>query len=418
MAQNFKVREFIARTRDGAQITEAEMVAFAQGISSGEISDPQLAAWTMAVYFQGLNPEALSALTKVMAESGETLDLSPIPGSIVDKHSTGGVGDKTTLVVAPLVASFSVPVIKLSGRALGHSGGTVDKLEAIPGLRTTMGQDEIVAQGKKLKLVLGGHSQRLAPLDAKIYQLRDQCATVESIPLIASSIISKKLAGGAQGFVFDVKVGAGAFMKTMEDAQELAGWLLELSHRAGKKAAALYSTMAEPLGFAIGNALEVEEAVLALKGQGPADLEELSVSLAQKMLALGGIEVTEEELGVKLQKGSAFALFEKMVAAQGGNLGRLPQAPYLAPYCAPVGGYVTNLEPRRLGLIARQLGSQGPGAGLVLQKKCGEQVEAGEPLVMIHAQTSDSLAWAQAEVAVCIEIGNEEPEKIPRLLRR
>ncbi len=419
MAGNFEPVEFIRRVRDGKRADASQMQSFAQAIMAGEVTDAQVAAWTMAVYFQGLAPEALFALTEAMAHSGEMLDLSPIEGFVVDKHSTGGVGDKTTLVVAPLVASFGVPVIKLSGRALGHSGGTVDKLESIPGFRSQLTRSEIIARGRELGLVLAGHSQTIAPLDAKIYQLRDSCATVESIPLIASSIISKKLAGGADGFVFDVKVGPGAFMKTMEEAQKLAHYLGELASRAGRGCTVIYSSMAEPLGSAIGNALEVREAQAALQGQGPEDLVELSVALAGAMLALAGLEVGQEELASRLASGKPRELFEQMVQKQGGRLEELPTAPYREPLLALEAGFVQGWDTQSLGSIARSLTGwreTDPAAGIEIIARRGAKVERGEPLAIVHARSPEDLRRSQAALAPCATLGPEAPMEIPLLM--
>lgn len=419
MAGDFQPVEFIGKVRDGERITASQMESFAKAILAGEVTDEQVAAWTMAVYFQGLSPEALFALTEVMAQSGQLLDLSPIEGIKIDKHSTGGVGDKTTLVVAPLVASFGVPVIKLSGRALGHSGGTVDKLEAIPGFQTQLSMEEILKQGQKLGLVLAGHSSSLAPLDAKIYHLRDSCATVESIPLIASSIMSKKLAGGADGFVFDVKVGPGAFMKTLTAAKELAHYLLELASRAGRRAKAIYSSMVEPLGSAVGNALEVREALAVLEGRGPADVLELSVALARAMLALGGVEAGENELLAQLASGKPLEKFAQMVREQGGRLEELPAAPCQEPFSAPADGFVQGWDTQKVGFIARNLtgwGEADSSAGLEIVAKRGAKVQKGQPLAIIHSKCQDDLAWAKGALAGSVQVGPEVPEKIPLLM--
>jgi pyrimidine-nucleoside phosphorylase len=392
------------------------MESFTCAILEGKVLDAQIAAWTMAVYFQGLSSEALFALTQAMVKSGQILDLAPIEGTVVDKHSTGGVGDKTTLVVAPLVASFGVPVIKLSGRALGHSGGTVDKLESIPGFQSQLTGEEIIAQGKDLGLVLAGHSSNLAPLDAKIYQLRDSCATVESIPLIASSIISKKLAGGADGFVFDVKVGRGAFMKTMDDARRLAGSLLELARFAGRGAQVLFSSMEEPLGLTVGNALEVREALETLEGKGPSDLVELSVALASSMLDLAGIKAERQEILEKLASGKAREKFAQMVEAQGGKLQELPVAPCKEPLLSPRAGFVEGWDTQQLGLVARALTGSRGAAGIEIVAKRGAKVEAGEPLAFIHSECHEDFPWAREALARCTKVGSSKPCEIPLLI--
>lgn len=416
MAGDFQVVEFIAKVRDGVSPSPLEVKRFAQAILAGEVTDAQVAAWTMAVYFRSMAEEALFALTCAMAESGHQLDLSAIEGTKLDKHSTGGVGDKTTLVVAPLVASFGVPVIKLSGRALGHSGGTVDKLESIPGFRTDLSKEEIIAQGKELGLVLAGHHKRLAPLDAKIYHLRDSCGTVESIPLIASSIMSKKLASGADAFVFDVKVGHGAFMKSLDQAKELASLLVSIAEQAGKKAKVVYSSMAEPLGSAVGNSLEVREALACLEGKGPGDLEELVLALAEAMLSLAGIEATREDLAAKLASGEAKEKFLALVRRQGGDLGALPTAPFREPYPAERDGYVQGWQTREVGLIVRSLTVGNPAGGVEILAKRGSKVQKGEPVALIHAQSKEEIDWAKEVLAGCVALGDLEPQKIPLLL--
>ena len=414
MAGDFQVVEFITKVRDGVSPSPLEVKRFAQAILAGEVTDAQVAAWTMAVYFRSMAEEALFALTCAMAESGHQLDLSAIEGTKLDKHSTGGVGDKTTLVVAPLVASFGVPVIKLSGRALGHSGGTVDKLESIPGFRTDLSKEEIIAQGKELGLVLAGHHKRLAPLDAKIYHLRDSCGTVESIPLIASSIMSKKLASGADAFVFDVKVGHGAFMKSLDQAKELASLLVSIAEQAGKKAKVVYSSMAEPLGSAVlfNTANAAEEGV----GVELGDLEELVLALAEAMLSLAGIEATREDLAAKLASGEAKEKFLALVRRQGGDLGALPTAPFREPYPAERDGYVQGWQTREVGLIVRSLTVGNPAGGVEILAKRGSKVQKGEPVALIHAQSKEEIDWAKEVLAGCVALGDLEPQKIPLLL--
>ncbi|HIE57158.1 MAG TPA: thymidine phosphorylase, partial [Anaerolineales bacterium] len=318
-----RAADIIIKKRDGRELTKDEIDFFVRGYTQGEIPDYQAAAWAMAVYFQGMTPQETTDLTLAIVESGETLDLSRIVKTAVDKHSTGGVGDKTTLVVEPVVSACGLPVGKMSGRGLGFTGGTLDKMESIPGYRCNLTTDEFLAQLKEISLVLTGQSADLAPADGKLYALRDVTGTVQSIPLIASSVMSKKIAAGAQGIVLDVKIGLGAFMQTKDEAHTLATRMVEIADLAGRKAIALLSDMNQPLGHAIGNALEVQEAIETLRGGGPEDFREHCLVVASHMLVLGGIadnEAAARRMAESaIRDGSGFARFRQLVNAQGGD---------------------------------------------------------------------------------------------------
>ncbi len=392
----------IAKKRDGGELSPEEVEFLIRGFLRGEIPDYQMSAFLMAVYFRGLSPRETVALTRSYLQSGEILDLASIPGVKVDKHSTGGIGDKTTLVLAPLLAAAGVKVAKLSGRGLGHTGGTIDKLESIPGMRTDLSPPEIVSQVREIGVAIAAPSPRLCPADAATYALRDVTATVESIPLIAASVVSKKLAGGAEVFVFDVKYGSGAFMKTREEAELLGQSLVFLTREFGRKGAFILSPMDQPLGWAVGNALEVEEALETLGGGGPEDLRELCLELGSLALSLAGGEKREEarrRLSLLLARGEAREKFRQLVEWQGGE-GRvvdepslLPRARFVEPVLAPRAGVVERVDAFAVGRAALLLGagrrrkgdSVDPAAGVRLKKKAGQRVEAGEPLAYLYA---------------------------------
>ncbi|MBD2846826.1 pyrimidine-nucleoside phosphorylase [Paenibacillus sp. IB182496] len=401
-----RIVDLIAKKRDGAAHTQSELSRLMDGYCRGEVPDYQMAAWAMAVYFQGMTASETAELTLAMAQSGEQIDLSPIPGVKVDKHSTGGVGDKTTLIVAPLVAACGVPVAKMSGRGLGHTGGTIDKLESIPGMRTELGREAFLAQVASEGLAVVGQSGNLTPADKRLYGLRDVTATVESIPLIASSIMSKKIAAGADAIVLDVKCGNGAFMKTAAEAEALAEAMVAIGSGVGRATTAVISSMAQPLGTAIGNALEVAEAIRTLQGEGSEDLTELSLLLAAHMVRLGGAASSEEEamelVRSRLADGSALRRFARFVAAQGGDASvadapdeRLPQAPYRFEVSAEQEGVVAEIDAAQLGTAAMILGAGRAekdepidhAVGLTLLRKLGEPVRAGEALAALHART-------------------------------
>ncbi|HHW08813.1 MAG TPA: thymidine phosphorylase [Firmicutes bacterium] len=417
--------ELILKKRRGESMTEEEMSFWIQGIVKGTIPDYQVAAWLMAVYFNGMTAAETAFLTKMMVLSGQTLDLSTIPGVVVDKHSTGGVGDKTTLVVAPLVAACGAPVVKLSGRGLGHTGGTLDKLEAIPGMRVDLSQQEILDQARAVGLVIAGQTADLVPADKLLYALRDVTATVDSIPLIAASIMSKKLAAGAAAFVFDVKTGGGAFMKDPADARRLAQLLVDIAAKNGKKAVAVISGMWAPLGRAVGNALEVAEAVAVLRGGGPPDLLELSLVLGSHMLVLAG--KAQDAVGARrllleaLHSGRGIEALKRMVAAQGGEEAvidhpeLLPRAPVRRVVEAAAAGYLHAVDAGEIGLAAVPLGAGrrrkedriDPSAGIELLVKPGEEIVPGRPLAVIHAQDTFLAEEAAARVKAAFTIRSE-----------
>ena len=394
--------DILLRKRQGNELSPEEIKWLVNGYTKGAIPDYKMAAWAMAVFFQGMSPAETAALTMAMADSGPRLDLSAIPGIKVDKHSTGGVGDKTTLVLAPLVAAAGVPVAKLSGRGLGHTGGTIDKLESIPGFRAELPTAQFLRIVREIGVAVASATESLAPADKKLYALRDATATVESIPLIAASILSKKLAGGADAIVFDVKCGLGAFMVDEGEGRTLARLLVESCRKAGRHACALLTSMDQPLGRTIGNALEVQEAIATLKGQGPKDLRELCLALGSEMLYLAGKAATPEEgqgiLARLLDSGAALAKMVQWFKAQGGDPQviddpeLLPQPTTVVQVKASQPGYVTALNARELALVVMALGAGratkddpiDPTAGIVLAKKTGDYVETGEVLATLQ----------------------------------
>ncbi|MFS0722716.1 pyrimidine-nucleoside phosphorylase [Paenibacillus sp. 1P07SE] len=428
--------DLIRKKRNGGELTAAELTHLVEGYCNGDIPDYQAAAWAMAVYFQGQTPEETAILTELMARSGDQLDLSSIPGLKVDKHSTGGVGDKTTLIIAPLVAAAGVPVAKMSGRGLGHTGGTIDKLESIPGFKTELDREAFLAQVRQIGLAVIGQSGNMTPADKQLYALRDVTATVDSIPLIASSIMSKKIAAGADRIVLDVKVGSGAFMKTVAAAEELAEAMVAIGKQVGRSTSALISDMDQPLGYAIGNALEVEEAISTLRGEGPEDLTALCLELGAQMVVLGGkadtLAVGRALLEGLLHDGQALGKFRDFVAAQGGDPGVadtpaaiLPQAASRTEVRAAAAGIIQSIDAEQLGAAAMRLGAGratkddaiDPAAGVVMVKKVGDAVAAGEPLaVLCHNSTGSAVAEAAELVSTSYRIGIEPPEMRPLLL--
>ena len=395
-----RAADFIAQKREGNEHSLEDLEAFVTGFTRGEVTDYQAAAWLMAVCWRGMSAPETAHLTQVMAASGDTLDLSNLPHT-VDKHSTGGVGDKTSLVLAPLLAVCGATVAKMSGRGLGHTGGTVDKLESIPGFRAVLSEHEFLAQARAVGVVISGQSKDLAPADGLLYALRDATATVASLPLIASSIMSKKLASGAESIVLDVKVGSGAFMKTLDEARALAEAMVDIGNRAGRRTRAVISSMREPLGHAVGHALEVQEAVRCLKGEGPEDLEGLCVTLAAEVLSASGLNGSHKNIAKKLSNGEAFEKFETWIAAQGGEVARLRRLGGLELAAeqhqirASQNGYVREVEALKVGEAVKVLGGgrsrKGDavdlGVGVVLHAKIGDEVEAGEPLVTVYHNT-------------------------------
>jgi pyrimidine-nucleoside phosphorylase len=408
--------DVIAKKRDGLTLTEKEIHFFIQGYVEGEIPDYQAAAWAMAVLLRGMTPEETTILTRVMIDSGETIDLSAVAPLAVDKHSTGGVGDKTTLAVVPMVAAAGLPVAKMSGRGLGFSGGTLDKLESIPGLQVSLTREEFLTNVREHGLVVAGQTANLVPADAKLYALRDVTATVPSTALIASSIMSKKIAGGGGAMVLDVKVGTGAFMETLEKARELARRMIEIGEGMGRRVTALLSNMDQPLGRAVGNALEVKEAIETLKGDGPQDFTEHCLAIASEMLLLGEKAESSEEartmLTQILEDGRALDKLRTLIEAQKGDpgviedLSRLPQAPIKEEIPAPRSGFIEGLDAREVGLTAVDLGAgrrkKGEdidhAVGIVLGPKVGDRVKEGEILFTIHARDDESAKRARSRL--------------------
>lgn len=395
--------DLIEKKRDGHALTKEEIQFIIEGYTKGDIPDYQMSALAMAIFFRGMNEEETAELTMAMVHSGDTIDLSRIEGIKVDKHSTGGVGDTTTLVLGPLVASVGVPVAKMSGRGLGHTGGTIDKLESVPGFHVEITNDEFIDLVNKNKIAVVGQSGNLTPADKKLYALRDVTATVNSIPLIASSIMSKKIAAGADAIVLDVKTGAGAFMKDLNDAKALAKAMVDIGNQVGRKTMAIISDMSQPLGYAIGNALEVKEAIDTLKGEGPEDLQELCLVLGSHMVYLAEKASSLEEARHMLEKamkdGSALQTFKTFLAAQGGDASvvddpsKLPQAKYVIELEAKEDGYVSEIVADAVGTAAMWLGAGRAtkestidlAVGLVLRKKVGDAVKKGESLVTIYS---------------------------------
>ena len=395
--------DIIEKKRDGQELTTAEINFFIEGYTKGEIPDYQASALAMAIYFQDMNDRERADLTRAMVESGDTIDLSAIDGVKVDKHSTGGVGDTTTLVLAPLVASLGVPVAKMSGRGLGHTGGTIDKLESIAGFHVELTREQFIDLVNRDKVAVIGQSGNLTPADKKLYALRDVTGTVNSIPLIASSIMSKKIAAGADAIVLDVKTGDGAFMKTQEDAEELAHAMVRIGNHVGRKTIAIISDMSQPLGFAIGNALEVNEAIETLQGKGPKDLTELVLTLGSQMVILAGKAKTSEKAKEMLldaiHSGKALAKFKEFLANQGGDasivddLTKLPQAKYKIELPAKQSGYISRMVADEIGVASMILGAGRAtkedvidlAVGLVLHKKVGDKVEEGESILTIYS---------------------------------
>ncbi|WP_121639772.1 pyrimidine-nucleoside phosphorylase [Virgibacillus sp. Bac330] len=402
-----RMYDIIEKKRDNQALTKGEIQFFIQGYTNGEIPDYQVSALLMAIYFQDMNDQERAELTQAMVESGDQIDLSAIKGIKVDKHSTGGVGDTTTLILAPLVASVGVPVAKMSGRGLGHTGGTIDKLESVPGFHVEISNDEFIDLVNKNKVAVVGQSGNLTPADKKIYGLRDVTATVNSIPLIASSIMSKKIASGADAIVLDVKTGAGAFMKELEDAKELATAMVTIGNKVGRNTMAVISDMSQPLGQAIGNALEVKEAIETLQGKGPEDLTELCLTLGSQMVVLAEqadtIDEARKKLEANLHNGKALQQFKIFLESQGGNASvvdhpeTLPQASYKIELPAKSSGKISEIIADDIGTAAMMLGAGRAtkdavidlAVGLVLNKKIGDSVQEGESLLTIYANTEE-----------------------------
>jgi pyrimidine-nucleoside phosphorylase len=417
-----RAADLIERKRDGEELSDGEIAGVIQGYMSGEVPDYQMAAWCMAVYFRGLTGRETYALTDALISSGETLDLGAALGRrVVDKHSTGGVGDKTSLAVGPIVAACGVPFGKMSGRGLGHTGGTLDKLESIPGFRVELSTEEFVAQVRDVGLAIVGTSADLVPADKNLYGLRDVTATVDIVPLIASSIMSKKIAAGAHAVVLDVKIGDGAFMKTIEDARILAEQMVDLGKRAGRDVVCLLTDMDQPLGYAVGNALEVKEAVATIRGHGPDDFTELVLAACSRLLALSDLGIDLEEGRRRAQRaiadGSAHAAYERWIRAQGGDpdLARLPVAPVVQEVLAAKDGVVNAVRALAVGIAALELGAGrrtkeddvDHAVGIVCRAKRGDTVSNGQLLAEVHGRDEAAAARAVEAVAAAYELGGE-----------
>ncbi len=421
--------DLIQRKRDGEELAPEEIEFLVEGYTNGDIPDYQMSAFLMAVFFSGMSDREVSRLTECMLRSGDTVDLSAIPGHKVDKHSTGGVGDKTSFIVAPLAAAAGVVVPMMSGRALGHTGGTLDKLESIPGFRTNLSTEEFQKQLAEMGLAFIGQSEQLAAADRKLYALRDVTATVESIPLISSSIMSKKLAEGIDSLVLDVKVGNGAFMKKQVDARRLAQTMVGIGRRMDKKVQALITDMNQPLGYAVGNALEIMEASQTLQNAGPSDLTKLSLELAARMIFLGKKSATLEEARMIAEKhlvdGSAYRKFKQVVTAQGGNpqaldkFELLPNATGMREITSPRAGYVSVIDAEDIGLASNMIGagrdkkedSIDPAVGIILEVKVGEKVDAGSVLCRLYYTKEDNVDEAADMVEDAFRISAQKPDE-------
>jgi pyrimidine-nucleoside phosphorylase len=423
--------DIITKKRDRGELNTEEIEYFIRGYTNGEIPDYQAAAWLMAVLLNGMTERETVDLTLAMAYSGDTIDLAKVVPVAVDKHSTGGVGDKTTLVVGPVVAACGLPVGKMSGRGLGYSGGTLDKLESIPGFRANLTTDEFIEQLRTVGLVVCGQTADLAPADGKMYALRDVTATVQSIPLIASSVMSKKIASGAQVIVLDVKVGQGAFMKNLQDARTLAELMVRIANKAGRKAGAILSDMNQPLGNAVGNALELNEAIQTLRGGGPADFREHCLFLASYMLALSGFtpdQKTGRDMAEKvLDSRKALVRFSAMVAAQGGDVSyieqpeRLPRASLVKKVISPRSGYLKEINAQMIGESVVRLGGgrsqKGDqieyGVGIIVHSKVGDHIENDQTLFTIHANRDKDLIDAQNELLNACKWSDDPVKPLP-----
>jgi pyrimidine-nucleoside phosphorylase len=421
--------DLIQRKRDGEELAPDEIEFLVNGYTSGEIPDYQMSSFLMAVFFSGMSDREVSRLTECMLRSGDTVDLSGIPGVKVDKHSTGGVGDKTSFIVAPLAAAAGVVVPMMSGRALGHTGGTLDKLESIPGFRTDLSAEEFQKQLAELGLCFIGQTDHLVPADRKLYALRDVTATVESIPLISSSIMSKKLAEGLDALILDVKVGSGAFMKKQVDARRLAQTMVGIGRRMDKKVQALITDMNQPLGYAVGNALEIMEASQTLQNAGPADLTKLCLELAARMIHVGKKSPTLDEARRIAEKhlvdGSAYKKFKQVVAAQGGNpqaldkFELLPNATGMREINSPRAGYVSSIDAEDIGVASNMIGAGrdkkedaiDPAVGIILEVKTGEKVDAGSVLCRLYYTKDDRVDEAADMVEDAFRISSQKPDE-------
>ena len=423
--------ELIQRKRDGEELPDGELAELILSYAQGDVPDYQMAAFCMAIYFRGLSPRETYVLTDAMIRSGETIDMRAALGrKVVDKHSTGGVGDKTSIAVAPIVAACGVPLAKMSGRGLGHTGGTLDKLESIPGYRTELTLEEFVAQVRDVGAAIIGQSGDLVPADKLLYGLRDVTATVDQLSLIAASIMSKKLAAGAQAVVLDVKVGNGAFMRTLDEARRLAEAMISLGEQAGREVVCLLTDMDQPLGAAVGNSLEVREALATIRGQGPQDFAELVLDACARLLALSDLGIDEAEgrrrAEAAVADGSAESAWRRWIEAQGGTVDQsvLPAAPVVTEVAAPRAGYVRAVSAIGIGNAAVHLGAGrrtkddavDHAVGIVCRAKRGAEVGHGEVLAEVHARTATAAQDAAREVLAAYELGDEPPRERPVLL--
>ncbi|EEE17271.1 pyrimidine-nucleoside phosphorylase [Lancefieldella rimae] len=430
-----RMYDVIEKKRDGGELTDEEIDFFISGYVSGEIPDYQASALAMAIFYEGMTPRETAKLTMAMAESGDMMDLSAIPGIKVDKHSTGGVGDKTTLVVAPIVASLGVKVAKMSGRGLGHTGGTLDKLESIPGLSVEISEPDFFKQVSEIGVAVAGQTGNLVPADKKLYALRDVTATVDSVPLIASSIMSKKIASGSNCILLDVKCGSGAFMKTVDSAVELAQAMVSIGEHVGRTTAALITGMDRPLGKNIGNALEVAEAVATLRGEGPEDLTAVCVELAANMLNLAGkgsVEECRDLARGQIANGEGLAKLADMVAAQGGDAAvirdtsKFDTAPFRREVLAEESGYMSAMNAERVGIASVALGAgrekKGDpidmAAGIILERKTGDYVEKGEVLATLLTSDEKRLDDGERIFREALSFGPEQPSLEPLFFAR
>lgn len=425
--------DIIEKKRDGLPLSQQEIDYFIKGVTEGSIPDYQISALLMAICLMGMNEEETLQLTLAMVASGDRIDLSGIPGVKVDKHSTGGVGDKTTLILGPIVAACGVPVAKMSGRGLGHTGGTIDKLESIPGFHTELSREEFIKTVQTIGLAVVGQSGNLVPADKKLYALRDVTGTIRSIPLISASIMSKKLAAGADAIVLDVKSGSGAFMKTLEEARELARAMVRIGNGAGRKTVAVITDMDRPLGKAVGNALEVKEAIEVLSGHGPLDITEVCVTLAGKMLELAGkgdFDSCRNLARKAIDDKSALNKLKLMINAQKGledvvkDTGLLPRAVHTKTYVSPEDGYLEAVISDKLGIASMLLGAGratkespiDPAAGIMLLKKPGDRLTRGEPILVLHTDDASLFDASIKEIQEAVVISREQPSSSPLIL--
>lgn len=430
-----RMYDIIEKKRNGEELSDAEIDFFVKGYVAGDIPDYQASALCMAIYYEGMSARETARLTLDMAHSGDLIDLSAIKGIKVDKHSTGGVGDKTTLVLGPIVASLGVPVAKMSGRGLGHTGGTLDKLESIPGLSIDIAGDDFINIVNEVGVAVVGQTGNLVPADKKLYALRDVTATVDALPLIASSIMSKKIAAGADKILLDVKCGSGAFMKTPDDAIKLAEAMVAIGEEVGRTTVALITDMGRPLGSAIGNSLEVIEAIETLKGQAPKDITDTCVELAANMLYLaemGDLEKCRELARQQIENGEALDKLRQMIAAQGGNpacvddYSLFAHAALTKEVLAEDAGYITSMDTERVGIASVALGAGrvtkddavDPAAGIILHAKTGTKLEAGESLATLYANDPKKLQEGEEILLKAIHMGDEKPEDLPHFFAR